>query len=381
MTKRLIPLLPCLALLTACPTPPPTTSDSRQPFIDEWRTVAEGPADLLTKLSIGDQLTSDNFANRGDVDVIFSPDATTVKVEMQRFTIANDQELADAAFGRMQYWGYNSSSAAVLDPTNPDDMALLCFTGENDQCYIRAYYDGLSQPVRDGANFRVTLPAGWNGDLEITTEDNINDGVENYPDRSDITVMGLTGTLLVELDSGNVEVKVDPEIEHYAGCAANDVCEAGDPAAMPAILPFDPTCGCTDPTFITVENSTGRSSTITIDVPTTSSVTGDPRWYDIKLENEGMFSAGDPDICQATIDCETFGAGCVINPDFADLEYKEWAQVNFPGAPAIDGTGIQINAKSQACDFITYLEDPEDYNLDEFPEERRGALRVCSGCL
>ncbi|MFV8751793.1 purine-nucleoside phosphorylase [Nannocystaceae bacterium ST9] len=381
MNKRLLPLLlPCLALLTACPTEPPNSNDGdREPYLDEWRVVAEGPADALKFLSIGDRLTMDNFANRGDVEVIFDAAATTVKVEMQRFTIASSQDLADAAFGRMQFWGYNSSSAAILDPMV--DADLLCFTGENDACYIRAYYDGQNQPVRDGANFRVTLPAGWNGDLEIVTEDNLNDGVETYPDRSDVTVTGLTGTLLVDLDSGNVKVKVDEAIQHYAGCASNDICESGDPDAMPPVGPFDPACGCTDPTFVTIENSTGRSSNITIDVPTTSSVTGEPRWYDIRLENEGMFSGSSEFICQATINCDEFGAGCVINPDFADLEYKEWAEVSYPGDPAIPGTGIQINATSKDCANIKFVEDPADYDIDMFPEEQRGNLTVCSGCL
>jgi hypothetical protein len=381
MHKRLLPLaLPCLALLAACTEKPPQSS-AGQPFVDEWEVVAEGPADTLKFLSIGDRETMDNFANRGDVEVIFEAGATTVKVEMQRFTITSDAEAAEEAFGRMQYWGYNASTAAKMDPENPDDMALICFTGENDSCYVRAYYDGQIQPRRDGANFRVTLPAGWNGDLEIVTSDNIFDGIEKYPDRSDVTVTGLSGTLLVDLDSGNVNVKLDPNIEHYAGCASNDICETGDDAAMPPFGPFDPACGCTDPSFVTIENGPGQASNITIDVPLVSGVTGEPRWYDVKLENEGDFSGSSDFVCQATIDCDTFGAGCAINPDFSGIEYKEWAAINYPGEPAIPGTGMQINAVSKSCANISYLDDAESYMLEMFPEEQRGNLRVCSGCL
>jgi hypothetical protein len=382
MTKRsLLFALPCLAL-TACPTPPPTGGD-RAPFVDEWELVDEGPADALTKLSIGGRISSDNFANRGDVEVIYDPSATTVKVEMQRFTIASNADSADEAFGRMSYWGYNASTPGPRDPMNAEDAALRCFLPENDACYIRNYYDGMSQPIRDGVNFRVTIPAGWDGDLEITTSDNLGEGIETYPDRSDVSVDGLAGTLAVDLDSGNLEIRVDPNVDHYAGCSANDACETGDPSADPPVGPFDSACGCADPTFINIENGPGQASNITIDVPTTSHVTEAGRWYDVRLENTGDFSSSADFSCTATIRCEDFGAGCVINPDFAgpNVENKEWAEINYPGDPAIPGTGIQVNATSQGCANITYLEDPLDYDLDTWPEEKRGDLLVCSGCL
>jgi hypothetical protein len=384
MNKRLLSLLalPCLALLTACPEPPPGNTEGR-PYIDEWRTELEGPADMLTFLSIGNRQTMDNYANRGDVEVIYDPAATMVKIEMQRFTIVSSQELADAAFERMEFWGYDSASVGKFDPENvPADAEKLCFAPDKTGCYVRAYYDGQAQPVRDGANFRVTIPAGWTGDLQITTSDNINDGLETYPDRSDVTVTGLAGSLTLDLDSGNVAVKLDPTIDHYAGCASNDICEIGNPDAMPTpLLPFDPSCGCTDPTFVAIENAPGQASNIVVDVPTTSAVTNEPRWYDVRLENEGTFSSNGDFVCQATIDCDAFGAGCLINPDFTNIEYKEWAEINYPGDPAIPATGIQINVTSTDCSNVPYLEDPLDYDLEEFPEEQRGNLRVCSGCL
>lgn len=374
MTKRsLLFALPCL--LTACPTPPPTGGD-RAPYVDEWELVDEGPATELRKLSIGGRISSDNFANRGDVEVIYDPAATTIRVEMQRFTIASSAESAEEAFASMSYWGYDSAT-----PSASPDPALACFLPENDACYIRNYYDGMTQPIRDGVNFRVTIPAGWDGDLVVGTSDNLGEGIETYPDRSDVSVDGLAGTLEVDLDSGNLEVRVDPNIDHYAGCSANDACETGDAGAMPPVGPFDPMCGCSDPTFITVENGPGQASNITIDVPAASHVTENGRWYDVRLENTGDFSSSADFECTATIRCEEFGAGCVINPDFTAIGYKEWAEINYPGDPAIPGTGIQVNATSQGCANITYLEDPLDYDLDTWPEEKRGDLLVCSGCL
>jgi hypothetical protein len=305
---------------------------------------------------------------------------------MQRFTIASTQALADAAFERMEFWGYNQSAAGKLDPMLPDDAALICFTGENDACYVRAYYNGQIQPERDGANFRVTMPAGWDGDLEITTADNIYEGEATYPDRSDVTVTGLAGTLLVDLDSGNVEVKLDPAIDHYAGCAANDACENGDAGADPPIDPFDPGCGCTESSFVTIENGAGQASNVTIDIPTNSAVNDEPRWYYVRLENEGDFSGSSDFVCDATIDCGPFDAvkgdrpGCVIDPTYPEA-YKEFAEINYPGGTAVPTAGVQINATSKACANVPYLEDMLDYDLEEFPLEKRGNLRVCSGCL
>ena len=52
-------------------------------------------------------------------------------------------------------------------------------------------------------------------------------------------------------------------IQHFAGCSDNDVCEAGDPLAEMPFGPFDPMCGCLEPTFIGVENRPGQASNIT----------------------------------------------------------------------------------------------------------------------
>ncbi len=328
-------------------------SSDRAPYVDAWELVDEGPADALRLLSIGGRLESDNFANRGDVEVVYDPSATLVTVEMQRFTIAGSPELAALALERMHYWPRN--------PNDPADAALDCFSPGTDACYIRNHYDGLAQPIRDGVNFRVTIPAGWDGELRITTSDNIADGLDTYPDRSDVFVDGLAGSLTVDLDSGEVEVRVDPAIDHYAGCAANDACE---------LAGFDPACGCTDPTFLAIGNAFGHAANVTIDLPTTG-------WYDVRLETTSEAELG----CSPTIDCAAFGPGCLIDPEFASLEFREVAEINYPGAPALPGQGIQVDASSQGCADVTYLEDQLDYELDTWPQEQRGDLLVCSGCL
>lgn len=349
------------ATSTGCPQPDDPT-DIRAPYVDEWVTEAELPAAQFTSLSIGDRLASDNFSNRGDIEVLYEAGTDVIKVEMQRFTVASSEADAQGAFDRMYYWGYNLST-----PEKPSDAILLdgCDQPEQDTCYIRAYYDGQFQPVRDGANFRITVPIGWEGDLELTTSDNLEEGIESYPDRSDVTVDGLNGNLTIDLDSGNAEVRLDPNIAHYAGCGSSQTCED---------MGYVMGCGCSEPTNISIANKPGQASNITVDVGSADN------WYTMILENRGTFSSSDEFVCNATIDCGSFDE-CVIDPDYAALESQERAEVNFPGMPAIEGAGIRLSLVSEACANIEYVNGPEDYDSESMPEEKRGELRACVGCL
>lgn len=365
MTTRLLSLSLLVAastLATACQPEPPSGSDDRKPYVDDWKVELSGPAAQITQLSIGDRIASDNFANRGDIEVIYSETTDQITIEMQRFTIAKNDADADAAFDRMKFWAYDISSPSAPEP---DDAADACWATDVTGCYVRNYYEGQLQPVRDGANFRVTIPRGWDGDLSLTTSDNLIDGVETYPDRGNIIVNGLAGNLAVDLDSGNVQVRMDPNTDHFAGCSSNDTCvEMGFPMG----------CGCSEPTNVSIANANGQSSNITVDV-------GNPdAWYTMILENRGTFSSGDDFVCTASIECSAFNE-CLIDPDFADIPYQERADVNFPGDPAIAGAGIRIALVSEACSNIAYSEGPDDYDAESFPLEKRGDIDVCVGCL
>jgi hypothetical protein len=349
-------------LVTACPDDGPSPDDGRRPYIDEWRVELTGPAAMVSRLSIGDRLTADNFANRGDVEVIYADGTDQITVEMQRFTIAKNDADATGAFGRMQLWAYD---IATPKKTTAADDVNLCFAPDTSNCYIRAYYDGQLQPVRDGANFRVTVPRGWTGNLDIVTEDNLEEGVGIYPDRSDVTVDGAAANVSVDLDSGNVAVRMDPNTDHFANCSANDTCvEMG----------YAQGCGCDTPTNVTIANAAGQASDITVDVGNAAG------WYTMVLENRGTFSASDDFICTATVDCGPFD-DCEIDPDFANLEQQERAEINWPGDPATLGNGMRLTLTSEACANIAHVEDPGDYGSEEFPEEKRGDIHVCVGCL
>jgi hypothetical protein len=369
MTKRL--LFPSLFVatlsLTSLGCQPagddgPTDSSDRSPVLDSWREEISGPASQISKLVIGGRLASNNFANRGDIEVRYVANTDQITIEMRRFTIAKTQQDAELAFGRMKFWAYNIATPKAPTPAD-DDKA--CFADGQATCYVRNYYDGQLQPVRDGAHFRVTIPAGWDGDLELKTQDNLGAGIDTYPDRSEVLVDGVAGDLLVELDSGNVQIRMDPNTKHYARCAANDACVADG---------FPLGCGCSEPTNITVSNRSGQASDITVDVSNPDA------WYDMQLQNRGSFSSSSDFVCTATIDCEPF-AVCNIAEDFADIPFEERAEINYPGEPAISGAGIRITLVSESCANITLANSVDDYELDTYPEEKRGDLKVCVGCI
>jgi len=373
MTKRLLPhtLLSIIAIasLAACNGPGDEGGDVREPYIDDWETVAELPAAQFTLLSVGDRLTSDdNFANRGDVEIHYEPGTDLITVEMQRFTVAESEMLAQANFDKMQYWGYALSTP---EPPADDNTLEQCSNTDADAvstCYIRNYYDGLTQPIRDGANFRVTIPEGWPGQLLVVTSDNLGEGVETYPDRSDVIVDGVNGDLSVDMDSGNVQVRVDPSLAHYSDCSleASQTCEE---------MGYVMGCGCTVPTNISIANNSGQASNITVDVGATDN------WYSMILENRGDFSASDEFVCAATIDCAPFD-DCVIDEAYANDPAQERAEVNFPNnGMAAEGAGIRIELTSDSCANITYVDGIEDHGAEELPEEKRGEVSVCVGCL
>jgi hypothetical protein len=362
MTTRLLSFPLLVVALVGCDGCPQTPDvGEKRPYVDEWVMEMAGPAAQIESLSIGDRLTSDNFANRGDIEVRYVTGTDQITISMQRFTIATSQADADAAFALMKFWAYDIATPA---PPTPEDAPDGCWQPEVTGCYVRNYYEGQLQPVRDGVNFRIEIPVGWAGDLILTTEDNLEDGIDTYPDRSDIIVDGLAGNLLVDMDSGNVGVRIDPATDHFAGCAANDDCEA---------MGYPMGCGCSEPTNVTIANKVGQASNIIVDV-------GNPDgWYSMFLENNGTFSAGDEFVCETTIDCSGF-ADCAIDDKFPE-PYKETAEINYPGGLAISGAGMRIALSSESCANIVYTQGPEDYALEEFATEKRGNIDVCVGCL
>jgi hypothetical protein len=325
----------------------------RRPFRDEWREELVLPAAELRHLVVGGPLTLDNFANRGDIQIHYDDDSSEVRVELQRFTIASDLDDATEAFGRMSVWAYDLES---VERPSDEIMQSACGVGEGDFCHLRVYYDGLFQPVRDGANIRVTLPRGWEGELELETEDNLEE--EDYPDRGDVLVDGLAGRLAVRLDSGRARVRLDPTHAHYPGCAYDDLC---------VMTGFAPDCGCTDFSSIRIEARSGRAADILVDVPVDN-------WYAAELDNDDLALALG---CVVDVDCDAFPS-CELDPDVL-TDARRQASINYPGPPALQDLGIQIELHSGACSMIDHADSPDDY-IEGPATEVRGNVRLCSGC-
>ena len=365
MTKRLLsPTLLTLATLTvlASCTPPDDGPATRLPYVDDWETVATLPAAQFDLISIGDRVSSDNFANRGDIEVRYEG-SDAIIIEMQRFTVAADEVEADENFDRMQYWGYALSSPSQPSDDNFEDQCINPDPDVVDRCYIRAYYDGLFQPSRDGANFRVTLPVGWDGDLFLVTSDNLEEGIDTYPDRGDIIVDGLNGNLEVDMDSGNIDVRMDPNIAHYAGCGNSQACEDSG---------HEMGCGCSVPTNVIIKNNNGQSSNITVDVGDASN------WYTMLLANNATIT-DESFICEATIDCSEYSS-CTLDEAYTGDPQQERAEINYPEGAA-EGAGIRIDLTSDGCSNVKYVNGPDDHGSESLPEEKRGEVMVCVGCL
>lgn len=366
------------------------------PFVDDWETVLDGPiaADIVganaslnvTAFQIGGLGVDDNFMNRGDVEVYYTNPPIDgngtgqIKVEMQRFAGACDQADADAKFALMKPWIFASGSA--VPPSELPDSECTADTGFLSGCNIRVYYEGLTQPARDGANIRVFLPQNYRGTLNIITEDNIwPDG--SYQKRSNVKIKDLYGQATVEMGSGKTEIKLADGIYPAPYCdpdpmlnaESNDLCDNWtDPDTMES-KPWDSDCPCLEKLGrIDVKAEEPEAADITVDAPADF-------WATINAANRLAGQTGGSDVeCTADVACDAFG-GCEIENGEC-LEDSPWdcsAVTNRPsGAPT--GTGYSLQLSSATCSNVSVHESPDDYGAP--PESvLRGNLAVCSGCL
>lgn len=336
---------------TVCLEPACVVFEGHRPFRDAWREELVLPADGLRRLILGGVAVADNFSNRSDIEVRYVADSSEIVVELQRFTVARDEQDAEAAFARMSLWAFSLEQAQRPDASI---APLACDVSGVELCQIRNYYEGQLQPVRDGVNLRVSLPAGWDGALELATEDNLVES--DYPDRGDVRVDGLAGPLTVTLDSGRVALRLADDIGPFPGCALEQECVAGGLA---------PDCGCSEFAQIEITARVDAAASITVDVPANSS-------YVATLETDVMAAALG---CELELDCASFTT-CVA--DESPGLVRAW--INRPGPPALADAGIRIDLRAGRCASIDHADQPLD-RLAGPASELRGDLRLCSGCL
>lgn len=395
MTRVHLASFACIltGLLTGCPSNDDPSEDSNQsPFRDRWRTEHEGEFVLLDEegnpaigeVIIGNSLGSnDNFVNRGDVIVEYSDELSdSIKVEFRRFTFAESEEAAGEIFDKLELWAYNAS---VTSPKKPDDMEEEARCGGEDEdgdaypwqdgCAIYVYYDGQTQLQRAGADIRVTLPAAYRQGVTIATSDNVIE--DSYPNRGNVCVDGLDGTVDVELQNGQVFVSVVSSIA-YPTCPQEliDDCENFDDPDTEGPDAWSKDCGCIaqgyNPGSVQVESLEPSSANITVDVPPTL-------WTSFRAENAGENTLSDKN-CPSTI-----GAiGTVEYDEGGEDPNKPWLRAGIANKPAAaPAGGFRLDLKSNGCEAVAEVEEPDDWDPDVTDPDAdiRGNIEICAGCI
>lgn len=382
-------LLSTLVLLLGCPDDDPATEEADTdglgfegpgPMRDGWQTVVDQPMPTdgsVTAVRIGGTAVMDNFVNRGDVIVRYA-DTDRITVELRRFTFAGSDPEADDDFDRLQAWAYvGGGTPQRPDQMDPDDA---CIDAEGvapwrDGCHLRVYYDGLVQPLRAGADMRVTLPRAYVYGLDVVTEDDIADA--DYQNRGNVCIEDLPGSATVQLGAGQAWVSLADELQEMPACSDVDLqaCRAAawNTAACPCLadqLPFG---------TLTVESGAGMPADITLDAPS-------DRWTRLLLRNEDVgLSASNP-LC--TIEIATDEAELYVE-ETIDLANAPWVfKGGFnqpPAPPAIAAGGYAVNLRSARCEGVAATENPEDFvgqgQGAMQPVIVRGQLSVCTDCL
>lgn len=336
-------------------------------YADAWvkEIDAASLGDTMT-ITIGGTPVSDNFTNRGDVEVRYDGAPGTVSVELRRFMIGTDEQAAKDEWSKLQSWAYSGSIVAPSDDIAPDN----CATGFRDGCAIRVWYDGQTQPLLLGADIRVTLPPDWPGFLEIVTEDaTVQDDV---PLRGSVRIDDLYGSAEIELDSGVVEVKLADDILEGPTCgsALVDACQNYVDPDTQQPAPWDVGCGCTDFGQVRVESRAERAADVTVDVPGTL-------WATANMDNaQPGLSLDSTPLCTAEVDCAGIGSCEDLIYD-ASYPWKHQAELNDPGDFAPAGAGYGLVLRSEGCQIV----DEVDVADCQGTSEARGFLKVCSGCL
>ena len=227
-TLRKFSLLAALAatgLSIACE-PPPDPPGAAEPRFDDWQTVANYYFDpsAVSVLNVGSEGTSGqdvNFKNQGKIEVFYTLDDPRIVVQMRRFTFAANEDEYNEDMDSTQAHMYAEASPSAPEDSDPEANCLGP-DGWLNSCYIRMYYVGLSQKARVGADFRVFLPKGWEGDLNVVTNDYTSLESETFPRHGDVTVYGAAGDVSVTTDQGAITVVMDANVEPSPGCTAEN---------------------------------------------------------------------------------------------------------------------------------------------------------------
>lgn len=399
LSSSLLTLLTSIGAAGGCGGSSGSNSGNQQPFRDSWRVVHEGPFDiadadgnpLITQLGIGRELGSnDNFYNRGDVIVEFNGEPDKIKIEFRRFAFTDSENSAKAIFEKVLLWAYSASGA----PKQPSQMKVEDQCGGEDEdgnplpwqdgCSILVYYDGITQPQRVGADIRVTLPPDYKESVSIQTSDNIVE--DTYPNRGDVCVSGLNGSVDVQLENGKAFVSTVRDIVPAPTCppeGIDDCDNFDDPAnnadpdvAEPGSDAWSSKCLCVNQMYdfggISVKSAEPFAANITADIPAAL-------WTAFRAENTGKNEKGGKN-CPSEVDGVT---DVEFTQNDANEPWNLQGSANIPSSAATEGAGFRVELVSAGCEPVSSVESPKDWdkNNPDPDAELRGKTTLCSGCL
>ncbi len=336
-------------------------TDPRIPRVGEWtldRFEFNHADGLITEIRIGGETFGDNFANRGDIVVIYDADPNTLEVEWRPFTNTTP-ERTEAELSRLTPW-YSDGSFEQPQPIDPLTDGSRCRQGPwLEGCGIRAYFDGLAQPDRSGIDFRIHLPPEFVGKVDIVTDDNVSD--DDYRNRGNVCLWDLPGTADVRVDSGLVFAKLADSVQAAPTCPVEGItaCETdGWSTACPCLA---------DGHGFGQLDIRGAKSDIVVDAPP-------GLWTRFAVDTPSP-SAQD-ELCAATIDV----SGAVVEQN--SFGTSATGHVGQP-AGAIAGGGYFVRAESEDCGGVFFTESPEAFvpGGDGTLDERRGDITICEDCI
>ncbi len=349
------------------------------PFRDQWRQEVDAAFDhgggAITSVTIGGPEYESNFANRGDVIVLYDAPPDRIVVEMRRFTFGASEVSAQDDFDALSLWAYNS---AYDTPQPPAEMLLkhdCVASGQwKNECAIRVYYDGQSQLVRSGADLRVHLPSDYAGAVNVYTEDNDAEG--QYLNRGNVCVDGARGSMDIAMQNGVAFVKVADDVTPTPTCPADLVaeCDAWESGAWAS------NCPCIDQGHafagVKVTTSPPGAADVTVDVPA-------GLWASVRMSNDAPGQdQEDPALhCEADLELPNLTYISLAGNDFP---WQSTALSNLPSDQATLGAGFFVHLTSNGCGPVAAVENPEDYDCDpsaDPPSVERGNLRTCQDCL
>ncbi|MCY0989069.1 hypothetical protein OV203_18175 [Nannocystis sp. ILAH1] len=347
-------------------TPSPLPPEEIGPREGAWEVVVDAlpfPLADIRTLTVGRKELDRNFANRGLVEVLFDHDEETITIETRKYVFGDAVEAE--ALERLSLWAFVFSAKPVPRPPKAED----CTDGAwKDNCAIYAYYDGQSQPLRTGMDFRVHLPRGYRGELFVTTEDNTSE--DSWPRRSDVTVLDLCSGGELDLQAGRAKVRMCRDLSPAPACPPESVAACAgfpDGSGREAWAPECP-CGIDNFGQLVIRAAEPWAADITLDVPLDV-------WLNATLQNVAPMKQ--PQCLPQLGGCEA--PRCIL--DDTD-PFSPTAEFNYPSDAAPHGAGFNFFAVSGGCTLIPFADPGAPWSPGQTPqEELRGKVQLCSGCL